>query len=255
MTTRTPLVVVNGQTQQMPTGDAVPLTHGGTGATTAGDALTALGGVPTARTLTVATPLTGGGDLSDNRPLGLSYDSTLQVSGVSLGVSALVALASHTHASLYAPLSHTTNTSNPHSTTAAQVGALALTGGTVGGGVTLSATGTVLTLAGSAGDRYVALNFTPNVTTETVGFRFGGAENSVQCLYGSNMCVRAFWGIDLIVDSAGLGYGSDVRVISGSTVIFRITKNGQIFAPGLPTSSPGAGGLYVDANGFIKRGT
>lgn len=54
--------------------------------------------VTTALTLTVAAPLTGGGDLSDDRTLGLSYDSTLQVSGVSLGVSALVALASHTHA-------------------------------------------------------------------------------------------------------------------------------------------------------------
>ena len=98
MTTRTPLVVVTGQTQQMPAGDTVPLAAGGTGATTAGAALTALGAVPSARTLTVAAPLTGGGDLSDNRPLGLSYDTTLQVSGVSLGVSALVALASHTHA-------------------------------------------------------------------------------------------------------------------------------------------------------------
>lgn len=99
MTTRTPLVVVNGQTQQMPTGDAVPLTHGGTGATTAGDALTALGGVPTARTLTMTAPLTitGGGTLSADRTLGLSYDTTLQVVGGALGVSSLVALASHTH--------------------------------------------------------------------------------------------------------------------------------------------------------------
>ena len=99
MTTRTPLVVVNGQTQQMPVGDTVPLTHGGTGATTAGDALTALGAVPSTRTLTMTAPLTitGGGTLSADRTLGLSYDTTLQVVGVALGVSSLVALATHTH--------------------------------------------------------------------------------------------------------------------------------------------------------------
>jgi len=92
VTTRTPLVVVTGQTQQMPAGDTVPLAAGGTGATTAGAALTALGAVPSARTLTVAAPLTGGGNLSADRTLGLSYDTTLQVSGGALGISSLVAL-------------------------------------------------------------------------------------------------------------------------------------------------------------------
>jgi len=53
--------------------------------------------VTEARALTVTAPLTGGGNLSADRTLGLSYDTTLTVSGGALGVSSLVALASHTH--------------------------------------------------------------------------------------------------------------------------------------------------------------
>jgi hypothetical protein len=54
--------------------------------------------VTTSRGLTASAPLTGGGDLTADRSLGLSYDSTLQVVGGALGVSSLVALASHSHA-------------------------------------------------------------------------------------------------------------------------------------------------------------
>ena len=69
-------------------------------------ALTLLGVplVTTTRALTVAAPLTGGGDLSADRTLGLSYDSTLLVSNGALGVSSLVARAAHTHTGVYQPL-------------------------------------------------------------------------------------------------------------------------------------------------------
>src|SRR5262249_61641364 len=43
---------------------------------TAGAALTALGGVPTTRTITTTGPLTGGGDLSANRTLAVNTFTT-----------------------------------------------------------------------------------------------------------------------------------------------------------------------------------
>lgn len=43
MATRRPLVLVSGVVQEMPTGDAVPVANGGTGATTAAAARTAIG--------------------------------------------------------------------------------------------------------------------------------------------------------------------------------------------------------------------
>lgn len=50
-----------------------PIAEGGTGSGTGSGALTALGGVPSTRTITASTGLTGGGDLSANRSLSVSY--------------------------------------------------------------------------------------------------------------------------------------------------------------------------------------
>ena len=50
--------------------------NGGTGSTTAAGALTNLGAVPTTRTISSGTGLAGGGDLSTNRTLTVSYGST-----------------------------------------------------------------------------------------------------------------------------------------------------------------------------------
>ena len=168
MTTRTPLVVVNGQTQQMPVGDTVPLTHGGTGATTAGDALTALGAVPSTRTLTMTAPLTGGGDLSENLTLGLSYDTTLQVVGGALGVSSLVALASHTHSQYVTSagsVAYATSAGNSATTSQTTFGSLnvgSATGAAAGElryrGNGTTASNKAITLAFASGDTETAIN-------------------------------------------------------------------------------------------------
>src|SRR5262245_16133979 len=54
----------------------VTIANGGTGATSAGAALTALGGVPTTRTVSTTAPLSGGGDLSADRTLSVSTFTT-----------------------------------------------------------------------------------------------------------------------------------------------------------------------------------
>ena len=58
------------------------LSQGGTGAITASAALAALSGVPTTRTVSVGTGLTGGGDLSANRTISISSISTSQITGL-----------------------------------------------------------------------------------------------------------------------------------------------------------------------------
>jgi hypothetical protein len=67
---RRPLVLVSGQPQELPDGDAVPLESGGTGATTAAGALTALGAIP--------KPSTG---LTEQTTLADSDQFALQESG------------------------------------------------------------------------------------------------------------------------------------------------------------------------------
>lgn len=64
------------------TGLTTSVANGGTGATTAAAALTNLGAVPTTRTISPGTGLTGGGDLSTNRTLSVSYGSTSTTSCV-----------------------------------------------------------------------------------------------------------------------------------------------------------------------------
>lgn len=56
-------------------GATVPIGEGGTGATTAGAALTNLGAVPSTRTITAGSGISGGGDLSANRTI--AVDSTV----------------------------------------------------------------------------------------------------------------------------------------------------------------------------------
>ncbi|NNJ10538.1 hypothetical protein EKD04_009380 [Chloroflexales bacterium ZM16-3] len=104
--------------------------------------------VTTARVLTVSTPLTGGGDLSANRTIGLSFDSTLQVMGGSLGVSALVATAA-------ALTAHSGRTDNPHAVTAMQAGALPLTGGVITGNLTVGNQSSNASLGINGGAGYV----------------------------------------------------------------------------------------------------
>ena len=73
MVARLPQVRVGGKNRQMPAGDAVPVSAGGTGATSAATALAALGGVPTAITSTYAKT-----DLMADAPVGrwVSYLTT-----------------------------------------------------------------------------------------------------------------------------------------------------------------------------------
>jgi len=63
-------------TQFQYTGLTTSIANGGTGSTTAAGALTSLGAVPTTRTISSGTGLAGGGDLSTNRTLTVSYGST-----------------------------------------------------------------------------------------------------------------------------------------------------------------------------------
>lgn len=118
---------------------------------------------------------------------------------------------------------------------------------------TINQSGDALKIVG-AGNKYVLLSFSGG-PTEINGIRFGDAYNAAQCQAGQNLQLRAFYGIDLVVDSLG-GFGGDVRIIRGSTIVCRITKDGVIFAPGLRTApaSPASGEIYADSNGFLKRG-
>ena len=72
---------------------ALPVAQGGTGATTAGDALTNLGATTNTRTLTAGNGLTGGGDLTADRTLALGTPGTLSGSTTNA-----VTATSHTHA-------------------------------------------------------------------------------------------------------------------------------------------------------------
>ena len=63
-------------TQFQYTGLTTSVANGGTGSNTAAGALTSLGAVPTTRTISSGTGLAGGGDLSTNRTLTVSYGST-----------------------------------------------------------------------------------------------------------------------------------------------------------------------------------
>jgi len=70
---------------------ALPIASGGTGATSAAAGLTALGGVPSSRTITAGSGLTGGGDLSTDRTLSIATNSngfgtrTISTSAPTLG--------------------------------------------------------------------------------------------------------------------------------------------------------------------------
>ncbi len=103
-------------------GGTLPITKGGTGATSASAALTALGGATTASVALkadIASPSFTGVPLA---PTPTAGDSTTKVA-----TTAFVGTAISTKADTSALTSHTGNTSNPHSTTASQVGAIATT--------------------------------------------------------------------------------------------------------------------------------
>ena len=71
-----------GAQAALTTASPLGLNQGGTGAITASAALAALSGVPTTRTVSVGTGLTGGGDLSANRTISISSISTSQITGL-----------------------------------------------------------------------------------------------------------------------------------------------------------------------------
>ena len=281
MTTRTPLVVVNGQTQQMPVGDTVPLTHGGTGATTAGDALTALGAVPSTRTLTMTAPLTGGGDLSENLTLGLSYDTTLQVVGGALGVSSLVALATHTHSQYVTSagsVAYATNAgsvtngayTNVANTFSAAQTATSFTAGSPGADIpayALRARGGVATQFNSANllsggfevyKRGTTGDATAAIAANTqIGYNSFFGWNGTAYTTGGYILVRALEAfsatasgskMSFIVRNTGSG-GGDREILT--------LYNGRVHIGADIRTSPGdleSGEVYKDSNGFLKIG-
>jgi hypothetical protein len=264
MTTRTPLVVVGGQTPQMPAGDTVPLAAGGTGATTAGAALTALGAVPSARTLTVAAPLTGGGDLSANR--------TLAISAASGSAAGRMRSADFTKLGLYPAVSALPAGTVLRVATGATTPAF--------GAVDLANTNAVTgTLADARLSSNVPLKNTANTfsAAQTINasglgrltFGIGGSwvEGDATALVfaaggklsggtwtATHTSAIAFYCINgayQVYTASGLTVGSS---ISAWALQFEMKSNGQVFLYNLPATSPGAGGLYVGGDGIVRRG-
>lgn len=138
-----------GAQAALTTAAPLALNLGGTGAITASAALAALSGVPTTRTISVGTGLTGGGDLSADRTISISsissnqiqslagltsgqYGSASSVAQVTINEKGLTTLASSVLIAI--------TTAQVTGLNAAAVGALPLTGGTITGPTVIEVT-------------------------------------------------------------------------------------------------------------------
>lgn len=122
-----------GAQAALTTASPLALNQGGTGAITASAALAALSGVPTTRTVSVGTGLTGGGDLSANRTISISSISTSQITGLggaavlSVGTTAGTVAAGDDNRMVNAALKTLNNTFGAAQTISASISAALLT--------------------------------------------------------------------------------------------------------------------------------
>mgnify|MGYP003333310674 FL=1 len=129
-----------GAQAALTTASPLGLNQGGTGAITASAALAALSGVPTTRTVSVGTGLTGGGDLSANRTISISSISTSQITGLggaavlSVGTTAGTVAAGDDSRIVNAALKTLNNTFSAVQTIAASASTAILTAQQTGGG-------------------------------------------------------------------------------------------------------------------------
>lgn len=233
-----------GAQAALTTAAPLALNLGGTGAITASAALAALSGVPTTRTISVGTGLTGGGDLSADRTISISsissdqiqslagltsgqYGSASSVAQVTINEKGLTTLASSVLIAI--------TTAQVTGLNAAAVGALPLTGGTVTGvtavdvssasaslTVTQQGAGNVLVLQDTSADGTPIVvdgsgNFIKGYTSAIAGPTVGGAQftSSIQTL-----------GIDQAASSiASFNFQNNA---SGSIVSFNKSRSGTI---------------------------
>lgn len=233
-----------GAQAALTTAAPLALNLGGTGAITASAALAALSGVPTTRTISVGTGLTGGGDLSADRTISISsissdqiqslagltsgqYGSASSVAQVTINEKGLTTLASSVLIAI--------TTAQVTGLNAAAVGALPLTGGTVTGvtavdvnsasaslTVTQQGAGNVLVLQDTSVDGTPIVvdgsgNFIKGYTSAIAGPTVGGAQftSSIQTL-----------GIDQAASSiASFNFQNNT---SGSIVSFNKSRSGTI---------------------------
>jgi len=204
---RTNLGVQAALTSTSPLG----LSQGGTGAINASAALAALSGVPTTRTLSVGTGLTGGGDLSANRTISISSISTSQIAGLggaavlSVGTTAGTVAAGDDSRMVNAALKSLNNTFTASQTIAASASAAILTAQQTGGG-TGASLAAIQTSTGAGAGLTVDIQNTSS-TAPAVRITNQGAGNSLLVEDIANP------------DSTPFAIDTDGNVIAGSTAV------------------------------------
>ncbi|NBX33044.1 MAG: hypothetical protein EBR07_10005, partial [Planctomycetes bacterium] len=201
--------------------------------------------VPTSRTVTAGTGLSGGGDLSANRSFAVNFSSTTpQALGLgSPGVSTVAAREDHVHPAVN--LSNTTETQGvlplsrggTGNSLSPVVGALAYSGGSGLSLTTAGSAGQVLTSAGGTG--------APTWTTLTSG---SGTVTSVNLTAGTGISVSggpittsgSINVVNTAPDQVVSLTGAGTTVVTGTYPSFTITSTDS--AAGTVTSVSGSGG-------------
>lgn len=162
-------------------GSAVAVNRGGTGATTAGNALTNLGAAPSSRTITAGTGLIGGGDLTADRTLAVSYGTTSGTAAQGNDSRLSDSRTPTAHASTHAAAG-----SDPITITAAQISG-SLTQNTSGTAAGLSSTLAVTSGGTGATSQQAAINALAGATTSGQFLRGDGANVTLSSIQAADV--------------------------------------------------------------------
>jgi hypothetical protein len=218
------------------------IADGGTGASDAATALSNLGGVPTGRTITAGTGLSGGGDLSANRTFNLadtavsaaSYGSATQVATFTVDAQGRLTAASNTNIAIA-----NTAVSGLGTMSTQNANNVAITGGSVSGITDLAVADGGTGASNAAGAR---TNILPSYTS-----------NSGKVLAVNVGATDVEW-----VAAGGVGTVTSIDVSGGTTGLTTsggpITTNGTITLTGTLAIANGGTGATSDSGARTALG-